>query len=147
MTNESRRYKIECVPVGNPIEKTQIKNTEDAYKYIMRLYGSDIELIESFIGIYIDNNNNVIGWSKIASGGIDKTIVDQRVLFKYAIELLAPRIIICHNHPSGKVLPSRDDDELTNRIVDGCKILGLQLIDHLVVTKETYYSYLETNKL
>lgn len=147
MIQESRRYKIECIPIGNPIEKTRINNAEDAYKYIMKLYGSDIEIIESFISIYLDNNNNVIGWSKIASGGIDKTIVDPRVIFKYAIDLLAPRILVCHNHPSGKVIPSREDDVLTNQINEGCKILCISLADHLIVTKEEYYSYEQKGRL
>lgn len=138
---ESRRYKIECVPVGNPIEKCQIKRSDDIYNYAMKLYGSDIELIESFIAIYCDNNLNVIGWAKIATGGINSTLVDQRVIFKYAVDLMCCHIILIHNHPSGNLEPSKIDKDLTTRMVNGGNILGFRIAEHIIVTKENYYSF------
>lgn len=141
MTNESRRYKIECVPVGNPIEKTQLRTSEDIYNYAMKLYGSDIELIESFIGIYLDNSLNVIGWAKISTGGTNYTLVDTKVVFKYAIDMLACHIVAVHNHPSGNLTPSSEDKMLTKRIAEGSNLLSMQLIDHLIISKEAYYSF------
>lgn len=141
MTNESRRYKIECIPVGNPIEKTQILTSEDIYKYAMKLYGSDIELIESFIGIYLDNNMNVIGWAKISTGGTNYTLVDTKVVFKYAVDMLACHIVAVHNHPSGNLTPSREDKALTERIAEGSKLLSMRLVDHVIVSKEGHYSF------
>lgn len=138
---ESCRYKIECVPVGNPIEKCQLTKSEDIYNYVMKLYCSDINLIESFIGIYCDNNLNVIGWAKIATGGISATYVDTRIIFKYAVDLLCSNIILVHNHPSGNLVPSPQDKELTTRIVDGGRILGFRTVDHLIVSETGYYSF------
>lgn len=84
--------------------------------------------------------NNVTGYAKISQGGICTTIVDVRLVAKYAIDALAPAVIFLHNHPSGNTIPSIDDIRLTNKMRDGLKILDVKLLDSIVITEDSYLS-------
>ena len=79
----------------------------------------------------------------MSEGGITGTIADPRLIFKYAISHNATGIILCHNHPSGQLIPSLMDDRLTEKIKKGALFFDIKLIDHLIVSTEGYYSYAE----
>ena len=81
-----------------------------------------------------------MGYAKISQGGICTTQVDVRLVAKYAIDSLAAGVIFIHNHPSGNLKPSREDEMLTKQMKDGLSILGVRLLDSLIITDEGYYS-------
>ena len=92
--------------------------------------------------------NQLIGYFKLSSGGLTSTVVDTRIIFSVALKSLATNIIISHNHPSGNMLPSIQDDELTRRIVDAGKILDISLLDHIIVSPQfDYFSYADDGRL
>lgn len=96
---------------------------------------------EEFWVLYLNNSNSVLEKSQLSKGGITGTLVDVRLLFKKAIELSAVAIILCHNHPSGKLKPSNADKALTNKIIEASKTLDIKLLDHLIVTEKSYFSF------
>lgn len=82
-----------------------------------------------------------MGYAKISQGGLSNTIIDIRLIAKYAIDVLAASVILVHNHPSGSVLPSSCDNELTRRVAQGLKLLNIKLLDHIIISEDNYYSF------
>lgn len=98
---------------------------------------------EYFMLLLLNQANKIIHEAILSEGGITGTIADPRIVFKLVISHGATGFIICHNHPSGQLIPSRMDDMLTQKIKKGAAIFDVKLIDHLIVSTEGYYSYAE----
>ena len=96
---------------------------------------------EEFWILFLNNSNKVIHKKQLSKGGITGTLVDVRMLFKKAVELLAVGIIVCHNHPSGKLKPSESDKNLTQKIKDAGVVLDIKLLDHIIITEKDYFSF------
>lgn len=143
-----KKYSL-SVQEENPIFNTipEVKQVQDVVHNFRKLYSDDILIYESFYAMYLNQKNAVIGVVKISQGGITSTIVDIRIIFKYAIELLATSIIICHNHPSGNIMPSNQDKELTSKINIAANYLDIKLLDHIILSKDNYYSFANENIL
>jgi DNA repair protein RadC len=118
----------------------QIKSSEDAAQFIRQFYGDDIEIYESCFILLMNQSNKTIGYAKISQGGITGTVVDVRIVAKYAIEALATSVIVAHNHPSGNLKPSNTDIVITEKIQKGLKLLDISLHDHLILTIDGYTS-------
>lgn len=98
---------------------------------------------ELFVLLLLNQANKIIHEAVLSEGGITGTIADPRMIFKLVISHAATGFIICHNHPSGQLKPSRMDDSLTQKIKKGAALFDIKLIDHLIVSTEGYYSYAE----
>jgi DNA repair protein RadC len=97
--------------------------------------------------VSLDSRNKVLGIDTISIGTLTASIVHPRETFESAIRRHAAKIIIVHNHPSGEIYPSDADYETTKRLVEGGKILAINVIDHIIVTKDNYYSFIENGML
>lgn len=126
--------------------KYSITNDKDAVKAFRNIY-EDLEIYESFYALYLNNSNEIIGWRKISQGGITSTVVDVRLIFAPAFKCLASGIIICHNHPSGKLEPSREDIAVTKRIKDIGELMNIKLLDHIILTLDDYYSFADNGQI
>lgn len=102
---------------------------------------------ESLKIMLINANGRCLGISTISEGGCEEASVNMKHLFQAALIGNATRIILCHNHPSGRLRPSKFDDELTKDVKTGLKTIGIMLIDHIIITEDDYYSYVENGKL
>lgn len=107
---------------------------------------------EKFLVVYMNSRGKVLGIQCISYGGLSSTIVDLRTLFKFAVELNAVSIAMAHNHPSGNLRPSREDENLTRRIAEAGKILEIRVLDHIIVglgeyEGNKYYSFRDYGKL
>jgi DNA repair protein RadC len=102
---------------------------------------------EEFWVLFLNNSNKVVAKSQISKGGLTATIVDIRLVFKSALELASVGIIVCHNHPSGKLQPSVADKQLTQKIKEAGTILDIKLLDHLIITEKAYFSFADENLL
>jgi DNA repair protein RadC len=122
-----------------------VKSSDDAYQIISPLLG-DLN-VEEFHVIYLNNGNKVLKTVRIAQGGITATVVDARLIFKIAFEVYATALILVHNHPSGQLTPSRADIDLTKRIADFGKMIEINILDHLIVTTNNYFSFADENML
>ena len=96
---------------------------------------------EEFWVLFLNNSNKVVAKSQISKGGLTATIVDIRLVFKRALELASVGIIVCHNHPSGKLQPSNADKNLTQKIKEAGITLDIKLLDHLIITEKAYFSF------
>lgn len=98
---------------------------------------------EHFVVFYLDARNQMIEKEIISIGSLNANLVHPREVFEPAVKNLAAQIIIAHNHPSGDAEPSADDIEITRRLVEAGKILGIEIIDHIIVTKKKFLSFCE----
>ena len=118
---------------------SKIKSSQDAATILNPLL-ADLEH-EEFWVLYLNNSNKVLATHQLSKGGFTATLVDVRLLFKKALKLSAVGIIVAHNHPSGKLQPSKSDIDLTNKIKQAGVTLDIKLLDHLIITEKTYFSF------
>ena len=107
---------------------------------------ADIEK-EEFWAVYLNQANRVIRKERLSSGGLTGTLVDVRLIMKGALLSNATGMIIAHNHPSGNENPSGEDNRITEQIKKAADSLNIRLIDHIIITSNTYYSYVENGML
>ncbi len=96
---------------------------------------------EFFAVLYLNNALKLLHYQVISSGGITGTVADPRIIFKIALEQNATCIVVCHNHPSGRLEPSKPDVELTKKLEAASKLMQIQLIDHIIVSHLGHYSF------
>jgi DNA repair protein RadC len=124
-----------------------IKSSEDACDFIKKFYSDDIEIFESFFILLLNRANTTIGYAKISQGGLTGTVVDIRIVAKYAVDSLATGVILAHNHPSGNLKPSQQDIDLTKKIKEGLKLLDIDVHDHLILTVSGHLSLLDEGQM
>jgi len=123
-------------------ERPKIINSEESYTVLKSLWNLEIiEFIEEFKILLLNRAHRVIGCYDVSTGGICGTVADPRVIFAAAIKCSATSIILAHNHPSGNLTPSHADIQLTNKIKEGGRILDIDVIDHIILTDEGYFSF------
>lgn len=127
------------------LKKEKISSSKDAYNILQPIIG-DL-MVEEFWVIYLSRSNKILSKEKISQGGITGTMVDNRLIFKHAIELNAVSLIISHNHPSGNIQPSNSDIQITHEIKKAGNLLNITLIDHLIVTQTSFFSFADENLL
>jgi DNA repair protein RadC len=125
--------------------KTVVKSSADVGQYLQEKL-KDLSF-EVFGVILLNQSNKIIRFEIISRGGITATIADPRIIMKLAINYNATSIIICHNHPSGNLMPSNADKEITNKIKESAKLLDIKLLDHIIVSDEGYMSFADENLL
>lgn len=127
-------------------EKCLIKSSADIYK-IMYPRVRDLAHEESY-ALYLRSDNSLEGQPHLISkGGIAGTQVDVRLVIREALIRQTPSLALVHNHPSGNIRPSREDDQLTDRLHKACQLMNLHLLDHVIVTDGNFYSYKEQGKI
>lgn len=128
-------------------QRVQIGSSNDAFDEFQPLMG-DLPH-EEFWVMYLSRANKVLSKERISSGGVSGTVADVRMIFKRAISLLASGIILCHNHPSGNLQPSKADENLTQQFKEAGKILDVRVLDHLILGESPcdYYSFADSGKL
>ena len=123
------------------IGTAKITKSDNIAEYIRPFFGEEIEVFESMYLITLNQGNNIVSVTKISQGGITGTVVDIRLVAKYALEGLATGVILVHNHPSGSSTPSPSDKAITNKVKEAMKLLDIKLLDHLIITKDGYSSF------
>jgi len=96
---------------------------------------------EVFAVIFLNRSNKVNHFEVVSEGGITGTVADPRIILKKALSYDAVSLVLCHNHPSGSVKPSRQDEDLTHKIKEAAKFFDIQVLDHIIVSEEGYYSF------
>jgi DNA repair protein RadC len=132
----SERYAKEKIP-----KKIPLNSSVAVAKFLQRSIGREKK--ENFVMLSLDTRNNLIKKSGISIGTLNASIVHPREVFKEAIQCSAASIIIAHNHPSGDVNPSDEDIEMTKRLKEAGKILGIEILDHIIVARNAHYSLME----
>ncbi len=128
-------------------ERFKITSSTDAYRILKDIWSKQIETREEFIILLLDRSNTVLGYHMLSMGGITGTVADIRLLYSLALKSLATGIIVSHNHPSGNLNPSQADRTLTKRIKEAGVILDITLLDHLIITTDGYYSFVDEGEI
>jgi DNA repair protein RadC len=135
-----RRTLLRCPPA-----RIQFVNPRDAAAYLLPQFGS--RPVEQFGLMMLDTKHRLIRTSVVSVGTLDSSPAHPREIFREAASACAAAIVLFHNHPSGDPLPSRDDIELTRRLVQAGEIMGIDVIDHLILADTRYFSFREAGKL
>lgn len=149
MTTDCIVSEIQLKYQPQPLTET-INGAKDIHQLLInRVFDADsIGYKETFKVLLLNNANKIIGYTTISEGGLTSTIVDVRVIIQTALVCNATSIILTHNHPSGNPRPSGQDDSLTRRIQEACKLLDIRLLDHIIVTPfNSFYSYCDEGRL
>lgn len=125
-----------------PSERKHVKTSQQAYDVFLAAWDMNkMELVEEFKVLLLDRSNACIGITSVARGGIHACAVDQKIIFATALKARACGLIFAHNHPSGSLKPSQADIELTQRFAFAGQLLSINVLDHLIVTPQAYYSF------
>jgi DNA repair protein RadC len=126
-------------------EKVIIRNSKEIAGYLRVLLKDHHH--EVFAVVFLNRSNKINSFQIISQGGITGTVADPRVILKKALEEEATSIVLCHNHPSGNLRPSRADEELTHKIKQAASFLDIQVLDHIIVSEEGYFSFADEGLL
>jgi DNA repair protein RadC len=120
-------------------EKMRISGSQDVHTLFQPVIG-DLSHEEFWI-LLLNRSNRVIDNIRISQGGISGTVIDVRLILKNALDRLASSLILCHNHPSGNLKPSDADIKITTKIADASRTMDIQLLDHLIIADNSYFSF------
>ena len=128
--------------------RSKIYSSEDAYKVLLPTYKEGtICYKEYFKVLFLNQANQVLGYTLISEGGITETCADVRVILQAALLTNSVAIILAHNHPSGNMKPSRQDMEITKQVKEAARLMRITVTDHLILTDAGYYSFADEGQL
>lgn len=131
--------------VRTALERPRYQTPQQLACYLLPQYGAAV--VEQFGIVLLDTKHRVIRIKLVSIGGLDATVVHPRDVFREAAAVGASAIVLFHNHPSGDPTPSSDDFALTRRLVDAGDIMGIDVVDHLILSEQRYYSMVEAGRL
>jgi DNA repair protein RadC len=131
---------------GNPLAKSiKVSSSTDCFKVLRSMWDENrIHLLEEFKMIVLDNDGSLLGVSHISTGTLNSCLADPKIIFTTALMARSASIVVAHNHPSSSLNPSEADMKLTKKLVDIGKLLDIKVHDHLILTKDRYYSFVDS---
>ena len=152
-TSKKRQFEVAEIQLSyksnvKPSQRPKITSSKDVYDILLENWNEDkLEFVEQFKVVLLNRANRVLGIYEVSTGGVSATIADPRLIFGAAIKANASAIILAHNHPSGQLKPSDADLKLTKKLKDGGLYLEINVLDHVIVTSEGYYSFADEGVL
>ena len=129
-------------PKISPLDRPRIVSSKSAYEYLLIVFNWEtLSIKEEAIVIFLNRGNRAIGAYYLSSGGINGTVIDIRIILGIALKCLATAIIIAHSHPSQELKPSKADREITDQLQLAARLMEINLFDHLIVTRNGYFSF------
>ena len=129
-------------------QRQKISNSQGAYEILTNLFPENtMDYRETFIVLYLNRANQVLGYSVISQGGTSNTTVDIKMVIQTALLANASCIMLAHNHPSGNLHPSSDDNRITNKIIEAARLFDITVLDHIIITNESYYSFTDNGNI
>ena len=143
MNNEVSEVKLTYKSKVKASERPKVMNSKASFDILLKSFDSDtIELRETMKMLLLNRANKVLGVMDVSNGGTSATVVDVKLIMQCALLGNADGIILCHNHPSGTLTPSTEDNNVTRKIKNACDIMNIQFLDHIIISpEEKYYSY------
>ncbi|WP_162427395.1 JAB domain-containing protein [Pontibacter pudoricolor] len=124
-----------------PSDRPQVTSSSDSYRILKESWDTGkLEFVEQFKVLLLNRANRVLGLYELSSGGVAGTVADPKLVFIAALKACASAIILCHNHPSGNLKPSAADLQLTKKMKQAGEVLDIAVLDHIILTSESYYS-------
>ena len=126
-------------------KKTVVKTSGDIANFLMSHF--QYKPYEVFAVLYLNNSNKINHFEVVSEGGLSGTVADPRIIMRKALEHEAVNLVLCHNHPSGNLKPSRQDEELTRKLKHAAEFFSMKVIDHIIVSEEGYFSFADNGLL
>lgn len=134
--------------INQQAQRQKVVHSKSIYEVILPQWNSEtIEYIEEAKIILLNRANEILGLYELSKGGISGTVVDIRIILGVALKCNASAIVLIHNHPSGNLIPSEQDKIITKKLREASKLLDLLLLDHLIISKNSYYSFADDGTL
>lgn len=140
-TTFAKEIEIVYKPNLSAANLIKIESAYDAVEFLRSIWPDDLEFRERFYAVYLNRQNKILGYFLISVGGISGTFVDAKLVFQPAFAMHASGIILAHNHPSGNLKPSGNDEKLTKNLVTAGKLLDMQVLEHIILTNDSFYSF------
>lgn len=148
MTSSISEIKIRYTNKTPARKRISVTTSQQAASVLKSSWDIDlIEAQEEFKVLLLNNANQVLGIQSLSKGSATGTVVDGKIMFSVALKAFATKIIMCHNHPSGNLTPSAADIDMTAKYKSAARLLDIQLIDHIILTKESYYSFADIGEM
>ena len=129
------------------LSDTGITSSRDAAEIYRRYCSEKIHYKEEFFIMLLNTANKPLGICKISEGGLSSTTVDVRNIFQTALKANAANVILFHNHPSGNLRPSEADRSITKKIIEAGKVMDIKVLDHVIMTAESYFSFTDEGEM
>ncbi|AZA87553.1 DNA repair protein [Chryseobacterium shandongense] len=130
------------------VSEQEINNSRETYSLIFSHWNLDtIEIFEEVKILLLNKSNKVLGVYDLSKGGMSSSIIDVKIVLSIALKSLASGIIIVHNHPSGNLSPSKADIDITKKLQSACNLMDIKILDHLIISKDNYYSFTDDGLL
>ena len=144
-----KKFQIKVVNEDTNYVSETLNNSEKVYDFAKKIYAEEgtLNICESFYVVFLNHGLKNIGYAKISTGGIDSTPVDNRIIVKYAIDVLATACVFIHNHPSGSLSASEQDKNITKILKKDLEYFKIKVLDHVIITNEGYFSFVEEGLL
>jgi DNA repair protein RadC len=152
-TNENKQFEVAEIQLSYKSKvkaslRPKISSSKDAEKILKETWDSDkLELVEQFKILLVNRAHKVLGILEVSQGGIAGTVADPKIIFVSALKAAACGIILAHNHPSGNLNPSQADIDLTKKLKEAGRFLEIQILDHIIITSEKYFSFADEGLL
>lgn len=127
------------------VSKFTVNSSKVVNENVRDMFPVGIEHREAFVTLFLNRANKVVHFGVISIGGVSGTNVDPKIIFQKALLCNASGIVLVHNHPSGNLEPSSSDIEVTKKIQKCANLLDITLVDHLIITKDSYTSFVDEN--
>ena len=142
MKHNTQVSEIQVSYSPNLLVDMSIKNSKKSFELMLNEWEQDkLQMQEEAKILLLNRSNKVLGIYSLAKGGLTSCIVDVRIILSIALKTLATGIILFHNHPSGNLKPSKADLDITKKLKNFCDLLDISLLDHLIITKDNYFSF------
>ena len=128
-----------------PMQRPQVRTSRSVYDYFYPIM-TDLQVEECHV-LFLNQSSKVIDSMRVSQGGLSNASVDIRCILREALLRRATSLVLCHNHPSGTAVPSRQDDELTRSLAEAARRVDMPLLDHVIFTEQGYYSYSDKGRL
>ncbi len=122
-------------------QRQRIGSSKEAVAIFRAIWSQSMELREECYILLLNRANHVLGWYRASQGGASGTVIDPKLVFGVALKCNACSVILAHNHPSGNTQPSSADLTLTKQLVEGGKLLEISVLDHVILTAESFFSF------
>ena len=132
---------VEIVYKRKNSSKPKFNGSKQACNILRPFYDGSLDHRESFKILLCDRNNRMLGVHHVSEGGLSGTVVDLKIIGQSMLLSNCSSIILCHNHPSGNLNPSKADIKVTEKIKNLCEILDIRLLDNIIITSESYFSF------
>lgn len=148
LVNNVAEIELVYKPKVKPSTRPQVRDSKELYQLLLQHWdASNIELFEQFKAVLLNRASRVLGIIRISTGSMDATVVDPRLLFGAALKAAACSIVVAHNHPSGNLKPSKQDEVMTQKLTAAGRLLDINVLDHIIITPDGYYSFADNGQL